>query len=80
MVAERQAAFLTRFGTASDAIRSLEFLTDERLAALEQRFGLKWQVYKPSYGLRWAIRPVVAKLRRKREPSKFRIYVAEVMK
>lgn len=80
MITERQSAFLERFGTASDAINSLEFLTDERLMGLEQTFGLKWHVYTPFYGLRWAMRPVVAKLRRKREPSKFRIYVAEVTK
>lgn len=80
MIAERQTAFVTRFGTASDAIQSLEFLTDERLRALEKSFGLKWQVYRPYYGLRWAMRPMVAKLRGKREPSTFRIYVAEVKK
>jgi SAM-dependent methyltransferase len=80
MVAERQAAFVARFGTPSDAIRSLEFLTDERLRALQEHFGLRWQVHTPFYGLRWAMRPMVAKLRGKREPSAFRIYVAEVEK
>jgi SAM-dependent methyltransferase len=80
MIAERQAAFLARYGTASDAIKSLEFLTNEQLKALEQCFGLKWQVYHPFYGLRWAMRPLIARLRNKREPSTFRIYVAEVRK
>lgn len=80
MVEERRAAFIERYGTASDAIGSLEFLTDERLQALAQYFGLSWQVYTPFYGLRWAMRPLVAKLRGKREPSTFRIYVAEVNK
>jgi len=80
MVAERQAAFATRFGTASDAIPSLEFLTDERLRTLEEHFRLRWQVHTPFYGLRWAMRPVIAQLRGKREPSTFRIYVAEVKK
>lgn len=80
MIAERHANFLECFGTASDAVPSLEFLTDQRLRALEQCFGLKWQVYTPGYGLRWAMRPLVAKLRGKREPSRFRIYVAEVKK
>ena len=80
MIAERQADFLARFGTASDAIKSLEFLTDDRLKALEKCFGLKWQVYHPFYGLRWAMRPLLAGLRNKREPSRFRIYVAEVKK
>lgn len=80
MVEERHAAFIARFGTASDAVRSLEFLTDERLKALEENFGLTWQVHTPFYGLRWAIRPIAARLRGKREPSKFRIYVAKVKK
>lgn len=80
MVAERQAAFLARFGNASDAIRSLEFLTDERLKSLERNLGLKWQVYTPFYGLRWMMRPMLAKMRGRREPSRFRIYVAEVKK
>jgi SAM-dependent methyltransferase len=80
MIAERRTAFIERFGTPSDAIRSLEFLTDKRLKALEQYFGLKWQVFTPYYGLRWAMRPLVAKLRGKREPSAFRIYVTEVTK
>jgi SAM-dependent methyltransferase len=80
MIAERRARFIERFGTASDAIRSLEFLTDTRLKALEEQFGLRWQVHTPHYGFRWAMRPVVAKLRGKREPSTFRIYVAEVKK
>jgi len=80
MVAERQSAFLSRFGTASDAIGSREFLTDQRLNALEDQLGVRWQVHSPYYGLRWAARPLIAKLRGRREPSKFRIYVAEVRK
>ena len=80
MIAERHAAFVERFGTASDAIRSLEFLTDERLKRLEHHFGVRWRVHTPFYGLRWAMRPLVAKLRGKREPATFRIYVAEVAK
>jgi SAM-dependent methyltransferase len=80
MVAERHASFTKRFGTASGAIPSLEFLTDERLQALAQHFGLRWRVLTPFYGLLWAMRPVLAKLRGRREPSTFRIYVAEVKK
>jgi SAM-dependent methyltransferase len=80
MVAERHASFSKHFGTASDAIRSLEFLTDERLKSLEQHFGLRWRAYTPFYGLRWAMRPLFASLRGRREPSTFRIYVAEVKK
>jgi SAM-dependent methyltransferase len=80
MLAERRQAFTEQFGFPSDAITSQEYLTDERLSALATQFGLHWRRHSPYYGLRWAMRPLVAKLRRKREPSRFRIYVAEVAK
>ncbi len=77
MVAERQADFLHRYGTASDSIKSLEYLTDERLRTLEERMSIRWITYSPWYGFKWSMRPLVAKLRHRREPSRFRIYVAQ---
>jgi SAM-dependent methyltransferase len=74
MVEERRAAFLKTYGTASDSIECAEFLTPDRLRFLEQRLSIRWTVHSPSYGLRWAMRPIVAKLRQRREPSRFRIY------
>jgi SAM-dependent methyltransferase len=76
MVAERQVAFMHRYGTASDSIRSLEYLTDERLRELEERLSIRWTIHSPGYGFRWSMRPLVAKLRNRREPSRFQIYVA----
>jgi SAM-dependent methyltransferase len=76
MLVERRTYFLNRFGTLSNSIPSLEFLTDERLAALKQIFGIKWQVHTPFYGMKWSLRPWIARLRNKREPSLFRIYTA----
>jgi SAM-dependent methyltransferase len=76
MVAERHAAFLRRYGMASDSVHSLEFLTDDRLHALEERLAIQWTVHSPWYGVKWALRPVIARLHRKREPSRFRIYTA----
>ena len=75
MVRERRAAFLKAYGTASDAIDSIEFLTPDSLQALEKELHIHWKVHTPSYGFRWALRPLLAKLRRKREPSRFRIYL-----
>jgi SAM-dependent methyltransferase len=76
MVAERRAAFSQRYGTASDSIESLEYLTSDRLRRLEEQFSIRWTTYSPRYGFKWALRPFVAKLRRRREPSQFRIYAA----
>jgi SAM-dependent methyltransferase len=78
MLRERHKDFQERFSFPSDGLSSCEYLTDERLATLEAKFGLRWKVHQPSYGLRWSMRPWVARWKRKREPSQFRIYTAEV--
>lgn len=75
MLQERRAAFLRRFGTASNSISSLEYLTDERMHSLEAKLAIRWSMHRPQYGFRWTMRPLAAKLRRRREPSQFRIYV-----
>jgi SAM-dependent methyltransferase len=76
MLRERRAAFLKTYGTSSDALQSQEFLTDKRLRDLEEEFSIRWTAYTPHYGFHWAMRPLKAKLLRRREPSRFRIYVA----
>ncbi|HEX4037350.1 MAG TPA: class I SAM-dependent methyltransferase [Acidobacteriaceae bacterium] len=76
MVAERQAIFCQSYGTASDALHSMEYLTDLRLRTLAERSGIDWAFRVPRYGLRWRLRPLVARLRARREPSHFRIWVA----
>jgi SAM-dependent methyltransferase len=76
MVRERRQAFLKRYHTASDSIASLQFLTWPAIAALGSELALEWRIIRPWYGLRWALRPVVARLRRRREPSNFPILIA----
>ena len=76
MILERRASFARRYGTSSDSIKSLEYLTPDRLRGLEERLSVQWNAYSPWYGFKWAMRPLMAKLRGKREPSRFRIYIA----
>jgi len=76
MLAERRSRFFNRFGTFSDSIQSQEFLTDRRLDELAQTFGIRWERHTPFYGISWSFRPYIASLRRRREPSTFRIYLA----
>lgn len=76
MVIERRNAFSRRYGTASDAIDHREYLTDQRLGELEATFATEWEIHSPRYGFRWAARPLLACLRGRREPSRFRIYTA----
>jgi SAM-dependent methyltransferase len=80
MVAERHRHFISKYGIASDSIHSLEYLTDERLEALERHCSIQWSVHTPWYGFQWAARPLVAALRKRREPSHFRIYSARKVK
>jgi SAM-dependent methyltransferase len=75
MLQERRAAFLKTYGTSSDALESQEFLTDERLRELEKELAIRLSVHTPHYGFKWAMRPLKAKLLRRREPSRFRLYV-----
>ena len=80
MIAERQQAFNSRYGFPSNGLKSLEYLTDSRLDRLAQLFNLNWQMVAPYYGLRWALRPWIARIKGRREPSQFRIYFSEVRK
>jgi SAM-dependent methyltransferase len=78
MLAERRKSFQERFGFPSDGLGSCEYLTKDRLLGLEMRHDLKWTTHAVWYGIRWACRPLVARLKAKREPSQFRIYTAKV--
>jgi len=75
MVAERHADFDRRFGTRSDALPSIEYLTWDRLDDLARELNIRWQRFPTWYGWRWALRPWVARLKRRREPSCFVILV-----
>jgi SAM-dependent methyltransferase len=78
MVEEKHRHFQKTYGFASSALSSLEFLTPSRLQQLESALRIKWQTHKPYYGMKWALRPVRAKLLKRRTPSRFHIYQAEV--
>jgi HemK-related putative methylase len=77
MVREREAEFVRRYGFASNAIPSENYLTYRRLDELAATLGLEWRLSEPFYGLEWSLRPWRAKLRRRREPAKFLLIVSE---
>jgi SAM-dependent methyltransferase len=78
MLAERRAAFQKQFGFASDSIPSLEYLTPASLNNLEEAFSLHWNKITPWYGWKWALRPWKARVLRRRKPSRFHLFWAEV--
>ncbi len=75
MVAERHADFEQRFGTRSDSVASIEYLTDARLERLAADLDIRWTRHRTWYGWQWAARPWKARLRRRREPSRFIVLV-----
>jgi len=76
MLREKHRRFTATYGFRSDSLSSLEYLTPARLQHLQDEFKLELKSIKPFYGLRWAFRPFLAKLKGRRCPSQFRIYVA----
>jgi SAM-dependent methyltransferase len=78
MVEEKHKRFAAKYGFPSNSISSLEYLTPDRLQRLQNSFKVNWESIKPFYGIRWALRPLLAKLKGHRRPSQFRIYVAKV--
>ena len=78
MVEQKHADFTARYGFPSNSISNLEYLTDARLQGLSRHFDIRWKIHTPYYGMRWAMRPLLAHWHGKRTPSRFRIYSAEV--
>ena len=77
MVEERRADFARRFGTRSEALPSRDYLTWPGIAELGMRLDIRFQAVTPWYGWRWAMRPWIARLRRRREPSRFAILLGK---
>ncbi|HSY24876.1 MAG TPA: class I SAM-dependent methyltransferase [Polyangiaceae bacterium] len=73
MVQERENAFERRYGFRGTWTEG--FLTDDRLAALAVELGLHWEIFEPWYGVRWWIKPWIARVRGGREPARFKLVV-----
>lgn len=78
MVEERKQKFTTTFGFPSDGIASREFLTSASLDQVSRLLALAWKKLRPWYGWKWAWRPFKAQVLRRRAPSKFYLFWAEV--
>jgi SAM-dependent methyltransferase len=68
---ERQSLFEGTYGFRSEALGSIEYLDEPSLARLARDLGIEWSRSKPWYGWKWAMRPWLARLRRRRPPSRF---------
>jgi len=80
MVEERREGFRRKYGFASDSVCSREFLTARILDALTRNHHVNWRIFKPWYGIGWALRPLRARLAGRREPAKFYVLRGTVEK
>jgi SAM-dependent methyltransferase len=82
MVAEKRAHAGQVFGELADVLarpRFVEYLTRERLAEASTVVGdLAWRRVRVRYPLRYELRPVAARLLRRRPPSRFDVWWTEV--
>jgi SAM-dependent methyltransferase len=75
MAAEREAEFMEKYGFASNSLPLGNFLTREGAAALAGAFGVRVHIIQPRRGVRWRLRPLLARLRGRREPADFPVLV-----
>ena len=78
MVAEKTADAARRFGERAETLMALpfiEFLTRERLAAASTAIGVQWRRARVTYPLWYELRPLSAKLRGARAPSRFDLWI-----
>ncbi|MDB4948429.1 MAG: Methyltransferase type 11 [Gemmatimonadetes bacterium] len=81
MVAEKRKHAAVRFGGRADALLSLpfiEYLTVERLRDASESAGLVWTRYPVAYPLWYEARPLTARLRGRRAPSRFDLWVGRI--
>ena len=77
MVAEKTAEASRRFGDRATTLMSLpfvEFLTRERLAKASAPIGVTWRRTRVLYPLWYELRPLTARLRGARAPSRFDLW------
>ncbi|HET6765338.1 MAG TPA: class I SAM-dependent methyltransferase [Longimicrobiaceae bacterium] len=79
MVAEKRAHAAERFGGRADVLLSqpfIEYLTADGLRDASADLDLRWHRHRVAYPLWYEVRPLIARLRRRRAPSRFDLWVA----
>jgi SAM-dependent methyltransferase len=77
MVREKHGGAAEQFGARAEALMALpfvEYLTRERLASASRGLGLDWRRHRVRYPLWYEVRPLLARLRGRRMPSRFDLW------
>ena len=78
MLEEKHLKFQREYGFPSDSVCSREYLTTDTLDELARVHGIEWKQFEPWYGAAWALRPMKARLLRRREPAKYYVLWARL--
>lgn len=71
MVREMHETFDRQYGVKTDSTASIGYLTFDGLEDLGRKCGVHWCSSWPFYGIRWSLRPHIARIRGRREPASF---------
>lgn len=77
MIVEKNLHSGATFGDLVDDLTSIpfiEYLTSERLATASAAMGITWKRHRVRYPLWYELRPLLARARRKRRPSRFDVW------
>lgn len=77
MVEEKSRHAEARFGDRADDLLAppfIEYLTPERLEEASAGLGLRWRRHRVRYPFRYELRPLMARLRGRRPPSRFDLW------
>jgi SAM-dependent methyltransferase/uncharacterized protein YbaR (Trm112 family) len=77
MMRERGEYFAQRYGFRGDSLPCEGYLSYARLDQLAGQLRIRWRMHRPNHGWRWALRPLRARLRGRREPAAFPLIVAD---
>jgi SAM-dependent methyltransferase len=81
MVAEKRSESAIRFGERAATLMAppfVEYLTPDRLHAASEGQDLVWRRHRVRYPLWYEARPLIARLRRRRPPSRFDLWECTV--
>ncbi len=77
MVAEREAQYRRAFGFPSNSLPSENYLTYDRLRGLSKDMEIEWSTIRTFRGWHWALRPLLARARGRRQPADFLVIVGK---
>jgi SAM-dependent methyltransferase len=80
MVAEKRRLAPGQFGERAVTLMGIdfvEFLTRARLEQASENLGLEWRRIRVRYPIGYELRPLIARLRRRRAPSRFDLWIGE---